>query len=306
MSRNPEPSALNVPIPVVQEHDVEEGYVQTAPGVFIYYRRIGTGPLVVLLHGGPGGDHQQIVGLDPLRDQFTLLYYDQRGGGRSTRGMGPEQITWQKHVEDLDAVRIAFGEERLRILGYSWGGILLQLFAVEQPDRLRRLVFVGTAPPMPENFQKINETTNSRLSPETKEWMERVKELQLLDTDLDWVRAVFVRKLWVDAFVHPKHAGVFDIERMSVSALSSRYTSESLKQIPDPPEFWQRLEKVKAPALSVHGTYDPVPLEGAKELVRRLPDARLVTIEESGHMPWLESPDAFFGPVREFLASERD
>lgn len=305
MSSRQEPSSpLNVPIPVIPNGDVEQGYVQTAPRVYLYYRKIGSGPLLVLLHGGPGGDHQQLVDLDRLADRFTLLYYDQRGGGRSTRGLGPEQVTWQKHVEDLDAVREAFGEERLRVLGYSWGGILLQLFAVEHPDRLRRLVFVGTTLPSPEKLQEINETMTSRLSPETKDWMDRMQRFRLLDTDLEWVNSVFMRRMWIDAFVHPKHADVFDIERLNVSMRSSRYTSESLKEISDSPDFFRRLEKIKAPALAIHGTHDPVPLEGAKELVRMLPDARLLVVEESGHMPWLEAPDEFYRPVQEFLASE--
>jgi pimeloyl-ACP methyl ester carboxylesterase len=296
---------LQIPIAVAEAGGVEQGYVQTAPGVFLYYRRLGAGPLLVLLHGGPGGDHGQLTDLDRLADRSTLLFYDQRGSGRSTRGLGPGQLTWRQHVEDLDAVREAFGQQRLRVLGYSWGGILLQLFAALHPDRVRRLVFVATALPTPANLQALQATMMSRLCPETRAWMDRMQQVGLLEADLEWLHSTFMRRLWVDAFVHPRHAGVFDLERLG-AARSGKHTSASLNELADAPDHWRRLQQVTAPALAVHGTWDPMPLAGAKELVQMLPDARLVVIEDCGHMPWLEAPAAFFDPVREFLAAADD
>jgi pimeloyl-ACP methyl ester carboxylesterase len=267
-----------VPIPVDEADGVEHGYVQTAPGVFLYYRKLGTGPLLVLLHGGPGGDHRQLTDLDRLADRSTLLYYDQRGCGRSTRGLGPEQLTWRQHVEDLDAVREAFGQQRLRVLGYSWGGFLLQLFAALHPHRVRRLVFVATSLPTQEHRQSLQATMMSRLRPETTAWMERMQRVRLLDADLEWLNSTFMRRLWVDAFVHPRHAGVFDLERLGASR-SGKHTAASLDENEDAPDHWQRLQQVTAPAIAVHGTWDPMPLAGALELFLSLPDARIVVID---------------------------
>jgi proline-specific peptidase len=303
MSEDPGPSIpLRVPIPVVQDGRIEQGYVQSAPGVFLYYRKVGTGPQLVLLHGGPGGDHRQLLGLDRLARHATLLCYDQRGCGRSTRGLGPAQVAWPQHVADLDAVRAAFGLEQMRVLGYSWGGILLQLYAAEHPDRLQQLVFVATALPTAATMQAMQATIDARLSPATRSWMQRMQQTAMLDADLEWPNEVFVRKLWVDAFVHPRHRAVFDLEQLG-AARSGKHTAASLESVVRDPGFRGRLARVQAPALAIHGAWDPMPLAGAQELVQALPRARLVAVDECGHMPWLEAPDRFFGPVQEFLAA---
>src|SRR5438093_739278 len=116
-------------------------------GVRLYTRRVGHGPPVVVLHGGPGAHHDYLL---PQYDHLaeggrTLLYYDQRGGGRSPV---PRDIPvgWREHVVDLEALRGHWGLDRLTVIGYSWGGLLALLYALEHPDRIARLALVSSAP----------------------------------------------------------------------------------------------------------------------------------------------------------------
>lgn len=81
-------------------HNVSEGFVSVASSE-LYYRSIGAGPPVILLHGGPGLSHYYLrPGMDPLADRFALIYYDQRGGGRSVLG-NPDKVTIAGGIEDL-------------------------------------------------------------------------------------------------------------------------------------------------------------------------------------------------------------
>src|SRR6266571_5118398 len=98
-------------------------------GVRIYTRRVGDGPPVVVLHGGPGAHHDYLLPqYDRLALGRTLLYYDQRGGGRSPVPRDTP-VGWREHVADLEALRDHWGLDRVALLGYSWGGLLALLSA---------------------------------------------------------------------------------------------------------------------------------------------------------------------------------
>src|SRR5947207_2150312 len=115
-------------------------------GVRIYTRRVGDGPPVVVLHGGPGAHHDYLLPqYDRLALGRTLLYYDQRGGGRSPVPRDTP-VGWREHVADLEALRDRWGLERVTLLGYSWGGLLAVLYALEHPARIGRLALVSSAP----------------------------------------------------------------------------------------------------------------------------------------------------------------
>src|SRR6266446_3344414 len=115
-------------------------------GVRLYTRRIGVGPPVVVLHGGPGAHHDYLLPqYDLLARHRTLLYYDQRGGGRSPIARDTP-AGWHEHVADLDALRERWRLDRVTLLGYSWGGLLALLYALGHPDRVERLALVCPAP----------------------------------------------------------------------------------------------------------------------------------------------------------------
>src|SRR2546426_8117357 len=104
-------------------------------GVRLYPRRVGRGPAVVVLHGGPGAHHDYLLPqYDRLARGRTLLFYDQRGGGRSPV---PREtpVGWREHVADLDTLRERWAIDTLALLGYSWGGLLAVLYALEHPGR---------------------------------------------------------------------------------------------------------------------------------------------------------------------------
>jgi len=101
-------------------------------GVTLFTRRVGAGPLVAVLHGGPGAHHDYLLPqYDLLARRRELFYYDQRGGGRSPV---PREtpVGWREHAADLEEIRLALGLERLTVLGYSWGGLLAVLYFLER------------------------------------------------------------------------------------------------------------------------------------------------------------------------------
>jgi proline iminopeptidase len=113
----------------------------------LYAREIGGGAPVIVLHGGPDFDHGYLLpDLDRLADAFRLIYYDQRGRGRSAEGVEPEDVTLLSDVEDLDAVRQHYRLESPALLGHSWGAVLALEYALRYPSRVSRLILMNPAP----------------------------------------------------------------------------------------------------------------------------------------------------------------
>src|SRR5918995_4140717 len=99
-------------------------HTRVVRGIGLFERRIGSGPPTIVLHGGPGAHHDYLLpGFDALARGRTLIYYDQRGGGRSPV---PRDVPvgWREQVADLEALRIEWHQERLSLVGYSWGALL--------------------------------------------------------------------------------------------------------------------------------------------------------------------------------------
>lgn len=127
---------------------VSEGTIPSTGEVELYYRIAGTGPdTLVVLHGGPGMSTSYLSpDLKPLAESHTVIFYDQRGSGRSTIVTDPGSLHIDRYIEDLEAVRQYFGIEQLTLLGHSWGALLASRYALEHPEHVSNLVLASPGP----------------------------------------------------------------------------------------------------------------------------------------------------------------
>ena len=179
------------PIPAPRE----EGFTTTA-GSPLYWVKYGrpNAPKLLILHGGPGADHRYLLPqMLHLGEKYDLLFYDQRGGGRS-KADARVPITWKTHVEDLSAIVDEFALDPLSIVGYSWGAMLALLYAVEQPGNphLRapdRMALISPAPLTKEyRLQFEAEFTRRQLNPEIHGMREELAASGLRERDPDAYR----------------------------------------------------------------------------------------------------------------------
>ena len=113
----------------------------------LYSRDIGRGQPIIVLHGGPDFDHGYLLpDLDRLADAFRLIYYDQRGRGRSADHVQPEDVTLASDIDDLDKVRQHFQLQSAALLGHSWGAVLALEYALRHPTRVSHLILMNPAP----------------------------------------------------------------------------------------------------------------------------------------------------------------
>jgi proline iminopeptidase len=290
---------------MVDPHPRESGYTKTTP-IPLYWTVYGpvTSDRLLVLHGGPGADHEYLLPqMLALADDRELVFYDQRGGGRSkTDDRAP--ITWRTQVEDLDQVvqELALGSPT--IVGYSWGGLLAMLYAIEAAagrtqSRPERLVLIDPAP-VTRQFRRTFESDFStrQSSPEVVRLRDELARSGLRETDADAYRHRAFELSVAGYFADPTAARDLTPFRVTGRVQASVWESLGDYDLTAP----GLLDSVSVPTLVVHGRQDPIPLASSEATARAL-HARFVVIEGSGHVPYVEQPAALFDAIRAFLAA---
>lgn len=269
----------------------------------LYAKKIGSGPPVVLLHGGPGAQHDYLLpSFGQLADEFSLYLYDQRGGGRS-RVPRPHAIGWRDHVADLERLRRGWGLERQTLLGYSWGGLLALLYGAGRPDAVRALALVAPAAGWGDYHRRFREEFRRRSDSDAiRELREALEASGLRQSDPARYRQRCFDLSVAAYFRDPRSA--LDSTPFQVQAQAQQSTWASLRG--HGPELRRQLKALDVPTLILHGRHDPIPLEWAAELAAAMPAARLVVMEDSGHVPQVEEAKRTFAELRRFLRAHVD
>jgi proline iminopeptidase len=143
----------------------QTGWVTTSDSARLYYRVIGHGAdTIIAIHGGPGMDQETIAGdFAVLGAKHTVIFYDQRGGGRSTLPTDTTTLFAARQVQDLDELRKHFGVARVTLVAHSYGPLLAASYAIAHPGNVKRMVFFGPVPPRRGDFwQRFGRSVNTR------------------------------------------------------------------------------------------------------------------------------------------------
>lgn len=97
-------------------------------------------PVVITVHGGPGGDYRSILALQALADEYFVVFFDQRGAGLSPR-VDVEEITMASAIGDLDSFVDYYGNgEKVNLVGHSWGAMLVSAYLGQYPEKVDHAV----------------------------------------------------------------------------------------------------------------------------------------------------------------------
>lgn len=208
-------------------------------------------------------------------------------------------VGWREQVADLDAIRAHLKIDRLTLCGYSWGGLLAVLYVLEQPERVERLALVSPASPTAALRDEFERRFAERMNaPGIVAAREALRASGLRERD----PAAYQRRAFELSV-----AGYFrdpaDARNLTPFRVTARTQQEVWKSLGDydlRPRLRELRSRHRTPrALVLHGTDDPIPIAGSRELAA-LFDATLVELPV-GHCPHVEATEQFVTTLAEFL-----
>jgi proline iminopeptidase len=282
-----------VPLPIPAPR--EAGYTTTTP-VPLYWAAWGPpdADRILVVHGGPGADQSYLQPqLLHIAERFDTVFYDQRGGGRSP---SPDAIGWETQVEDLGAVVRELGlGPAPTIVGFSWGAVLTLLAAGHGVVRPGKLVLIDPAP-VTRGYRTQFEAEFARRQSDPIVAARRAA-LQASDLRTRDPAAFRVESFALSVagyFADPARAR--DLTPFRVMGRVQQSIWASLGDY----DLRPLLAAIRCPTLVLHGRQDPVPLRSSEDVAAEM-RAKLVIIDDCGHVPYVEQPAAAFAAIDEFL-----
>jgi proline iminopeptidase len=307
-------------MPPDQPADVQTWLVE--PGIDLAHFAVGEGRNVLIIHGGPGEPFvQPMTGLEPLTSDFQFHYYDQRGCGESTRPIErfesknmyenmkalDASLGLGAQIADIERIRQILGDEKLILIGHSWGGFLASLYAAEFPERVEALILVSPANtlvmPQSDAESDLFAAVRARLPADEraefdafmKEYMDFNALFQKSEADLIAMNEQFGKY----------YLQVADVEMDTALPAQGKpggwmvwagYVSMGQRH-----DYRPALRQVTAPVLVIHGAEDLQSEAATRLYVDAFPNTEFAVIEHAGHFSFEEQPDQFATIVKAFL-----
>ncbi len=276
-------------------------------GVKHFIKKMGEGEPLIVLHGGPGLFHDYLVPhFKNLAKDYQIIFYDQRGCGKTEFPQDTSSINIETYVEDLESIRIHLKIEKLNLVGHSWGSLLAMTYAKKYPNNLNRLILISPAPSNSNYFdQTFSNMQQKRSEEDTKELVqtmmsaafekreeEAFKKAILLGDKVNLVDQATITQLYEPMNFNPAIAS----NLMLVNSLLER-TYYNFNVI-------DGLDAINCPTLIIAGDLDNVPFASTQSIQENIKGARLKVIKKSCHYPFFETPKEFNTSIKNFLDPE--
>lgn len=295
---------MPLPIPAPRESGMTT--TTSIPLYWCRYGQAGSTPMVVL-HGGPGAHHDyllpQLLSLATLGDGFDLVFYDQRGGGRSKTD-DPTSITVDTHIADFAAVVAELDVAGAPLVGYSWGALLAMHVVVAARAGAPAialppwLVLISPAPFMPADRSVFDaELQRRQLAPAVAGLRAALQASGLREQDPAAYRQRAFELSVAGYFAHPERSANLTPFRVTGRVQQSTWASVQAEALS------AALPGVQLPTLVVHGDADPIPLASAQATAAAL-GATMIELSDCGHVPYVEQPHALHAAIARFVEAQ--
>ena len=252
---------------------------------------------LLCINGGLHFGHDVLwPALAPLAAKRQLIFFDQRGRGRSQQSPGARNSRIEFDAGDAVAIRIAMGIEKWNVLGHSWGGGIAMLATAQDQADVNRLVLVDAVGPTSDWLSRLHSTGVERLTGERRAALERL-DPEALHTDNIATHAEYTSALYPAWFADREFGAIFSSPRANSptgAAVAARLRRDGY-------DWTDAIRSIRTPTLVIHGEDDLLDVEVARGISTLIPGSELSIIPHAGHMPFWEAPDEFFDRVERFL-----
>ena len=272
------------------EDRVQHGYANSN-GVKIHYATLGTGPLVVMIHGFPDYWYTWRAQMEDLADRFQVVAIDQRGYNLSDKPSGVENYDMRLLVGDVIAVIKHLGRPNAIIVGHDWGGMVAWSLAMSAPEFVERLIILNLPHPRGLGRELAHNPEQQKNSAYARQFQMEGAEKNLTAEGLaGWVRDPAAKAKYVDAFKRSDFTAMLNFYKRN-------YPREPYVEDPSP------VRKVQCPVLMIHGLKDTALLAPALnntwEWVEK--DLTIATVPTAGHFVQADEPAFVTKTMRSWL-----
>lgn len=312
-------SEKNLRAPLAPPQQPEDSQIwRVEEDIELFHFAEGEGKNVLIIHGGPGMPYvEPWTGLASLTKTYRFHYYDQRGSGKSTRPIDTftstsfyknmttldQTLGLGAQIADIERIRRLLGDEKLILVGHSWGGFLASLYAAEFPENVDALILISPADVlvMPQQSGGLFELVKQRLPAEKRSdfdaYMQEYFDFGNIFTrsEADMVAlntrfGTYYQDVTDNSFPEQGKSGGWMTHAMYFS-MGQRH------------DYREALKSVTVPVLVIHGAEDLQSEETTRIYVETFPNAQFEIIEEAGHFTFLEQPDNFAHIINQFLTN---
>ena len=281
-------------------------------GYHLWTNTQGEGDIHLLaLHGGPGGNHEywedaaeqlKKQGLNvqvTMYDQLGSLYSDQPDF--SDPEIAKKYLTYEYFLDEVDEVRKKLGLDNFYLIGQSWGGLLVQEYAVKYGQHLKGAIISSMVDEIDEYVDRVNELREKTLSPEAVAFMKECEAKNDYSNPKYQEYVQVMNEQYVD---RKQPSKLYHLKDLGGTAVYNVFQGDNEFVITGKLKDWHfrdQLKNIKVPTLITFGEHETMPIETAKTMNSLIPNSQLVTTPDGGHHHMVDNPDVYYKHHADFI-----
>ena len=281
-------------------------------GYHLWTNTQGEGDIHLLaLHGGPGGNHEywedaaeqlKKQGLNvqvTMYDQLGSLYSDQPDF--SDPEIAKKYLTYEYFLDEVDEVREKLGLDNFYLIGQSWGGLLVQEYAVKYGQHLKGAIISSMVDEIDEYVDRVNELREKTLSPEAVAFMKECEAKNDYSNPKYQECVQVMNEQYVD---RKQPSKLYHHKDLGGTAVYNVFQGDNEFVITGKLKDWHfrdQLKNIKVPTLITFGEHETMPIETAKTMNSLIPNSQLVTTPDGGHHHMVDNPDVYYKHLADFI-----
>ena len=281
-------------------------------GYHLWTNTQGEGDIHLLaLHGGPGGNHEywedaaeqlKKQGLNvqvTMYDQLGSLYSDQPDF--SDPEIAKKYLTYEYFFDEVDEVREKLGLDNFYLIGQSWGGLLVQEYAVKYGQHLKGAIISSMVDEIDEYVDRVNELREKTLSPEAVAFMKECEAKNDYSNPKYQEYVQVMNEQYVD---RKQPSKLYHLKDLGGTAVYNVFQGDNEFVITGKLKDWHfrdQLKNIKVPTLITFGEHETMPIETAKTMNSLIPNSQLVTTPDGGHHHMVDNPDVYYKHLADFI-----
>lgn len=272
----------------------------------------GEGDIHLLaLHGGPGGNHEywedaaeqlKKQGLNvqvTMYDQLGSLYSDQPD--YTDPEIAKKYLTYEYFLDEVDEVREKLGLDNFYLIGQSWGGLLVQEYAVKYGQHLKGAIISSMVDEIDDYVKHVNALREKTLSKEAVDFM---KDCEAKNDYSNPKYQEYVQVMNENYIDRKQPSKLYHLKDLGGDAVYNAFQGDNEFVITGKLKDWHfrnQLKNIKVPTLITFGEHESMPLATGKKMAELIPNAKFVTTPNGGHHHMVDNPDVYYKHLADFI-----